>query len=631
MDSLSKLLRRYAFKHWPAIAAAMGGGLFITLLNLVSLALFAAIPYFILERFGGPGLIGPTAPAPSAPKISLNIENIVASVGTMVDQQVADRGMIATLLILAAAYLGVVILTRCVQFGTEYVILLARNHMARQVSKDVFEHVSDLSLEFFHRGRVGDLQQRIMGNSFSLANSTFEIVNVLVTALPLFVFYWTVLLITDWRLTLAVTGVLGVKLATGNYLARKIRGAIIQTDAEGGNVAARLIEVLANIAVVKAFATEKFECSRYNAVLDEQQDVSLRRSYYDLSNAALQTILHSMSMVMVAVVGVLMLIEGLIEPATLVVYFYAANRSQEPTRKFVVAVTAFNSARGASVRVFELTRERPAVDDGPRQTANFRSDIQFRATAFQYAPDKPALKGIDFTLRKGEVLAVTGPSGAGKSTLIGLLLRFHDPDSGSVLVDGVDVREYSRPAYRRLFGVVTQDPILFNATIRENIAYSLPDREVSDDEVVRAARLAHVEEFVAPLKEGYETLIGDRGVRLSGGQKQRIALARAILLDPAILVLDEPTSSLDSHSERLIQNAVDRYLKDRTAIIVAHRLSTIRNADRILVLDSGHIIEEGKHKELMEKRGLYSSLFEAQSSQFETVRGDEPVGQGVHV
>jgi subfamily B ATP-binding cassette protein MsbA len=237
--------------------------------------------------------------------------------------------------------------------------------------------------------------------------------------------------------------------------------------------------------------------------------------------------------------------------------------------------------------------------------------VRFEAVSFEYEPDRPVLRDVSFEIEAGEVLAIVGPSGAGKTTLVDLLPRFIDPTSGYIAIDGTDIRDFTLASLRELFGVVSQETVIFHDTVRANIAYGRPDRW-SDDEILSAAVAAHAADFVSELPDGLDTVLGDRGVRLSGGQRQRIGLARAILRDPPILILDEATSALDSESEQLIQRALDRLLRDRTVFVIAHRLSTVRGADRILVLDDGAVVGSGSHQELLEDGGIYRRLHELQ-------------------
>jgi len=276
-------------------------------------------------------------------------------------------------------------------------------------------------------------------------------------------------------------------------------------------------------------------------------------------------------------------------------------------------VNALNEqAAAASQRIYEVLDTTSSVLEKPqaRVLSGFKENIIFDGVWFSYA-EQDILKGINLEIRKGEVLAIVGPSGAGKSTLVDLIPRFYDPKKGSILIDGVDIRDFSLSSLRQQIGIVTQETILFNDTIRANIAYGKPDTPIKDIEA--AAMQAHAHDFIQHLPAGYDTMIGDRGMKLSGGERQRIAIARALLKNPPILILDEATSQLDTESERIVQEAIDKLIRGRTVLVVAHRLSTICNAHKIIVLDNGSLVEQGNHKELLGKNGLYSRLYEVQA------------------
>jgi subfamily B ATP-binding cassette protein MsbA len=274
--------------------------------------------------------------------------------------------------------------------------------------------------------------------------------------------------------------------------------------------------------------------------------------------------------------------------------------------------TTAQSSLASAERLFEIL-DSPAefqLDRGTREKAAFERDLRFAGVSFSYG-DAPVLKGIDFTARKGEVVALVGPSGSGKSTLVDLIPRFYEPSEGRILVDGVDTREIKLPGLRALTGIVSQETVLFHDTVRNNIAYGAPGR-YSQQQIEDAAKAANAHSFITELPRGYDTMLGERGTRLSGGQRQRLAIARALLSDPPILILDEATSALDTESERLVQEAIDRLLQGRTVFVIAHRLSTIARADQILVLDRGEIVEQGSHAELLARRGAYHRLYSLQ-------------------
>ena len=318
----------------------------------------------------------------------------------------------------------------------------------------------------------------------------------------------------------------------------------------------------------------------------------------------------------------MVLVNGSLQSAQLITFLVIVMRLLQPMKQLSQIPTVAQQALAASDRLFEVLDSPTELmtDKGTRTVDGFHDTVVFDRVSFAYEAE-PVLTDIEFTARRGEVVALVGPSGAGKSTLVDLIPRFYEPTGGRILVDGVDTRDIQLPSLRSLTGIVSQDTVLFNDTVRNNIAYGAADR-FTDAQIIAAARAANAHGFVSELPKGYETVLGERGTRLSGGQRQRIAIARALLIDPPILILDEATSALDTESERLVQEAIDRLLAGRTVFVIAHRLSTIIHADQILVLDRGRIVERGSHQELLAHRGAYFRLY---SMQFR----DEPI-EGPH-
>jgi subfamily B ATP-binding cassette protein MsbA len=392
-------------------------------------------------------------------------------------------------------------------------------------------------------------------------------------------------------------------------LARKLRRSSQRTQERMADLTTVLHETLGGMRVVKAFAMEKFELDRFRAATQRAYRAFIRlRRYWAVSSPLSEMLGVGAAVAVIAYGGQLILIEQTLTPDRFLLFLVAMLSMHRPLRKIASVNADIQEGAAAAERIFGLLKVMPSVVERPdaRPVAGIERAIRFEGVEFAYEPGRPVLTGIHLEVRAGEVVALVGPSGAGKSTLADLVPRFYDPTAGRITLDGVDLRELRLADLRRLIGIVTQEVILFNDTVRANIAYG--DESTPEAAIREAARAAHAAEFVEALPQGYLTEIGDRGVRLSGGQRQRLAIARAILKNPPILILDEATSALDSESERLVQAAIARLMAGRTALVIAHRLSTVRAADRIVVLDRGRIVEEGSHGELLGRGGVYSRL-----------------------
>jgi ATP-binding cassette, subfamily B, bacterial MsbA len=481
--------------------------------------------------------------------------------------------------------------------------------VVRDLRNALVVHLHSLSLAFFHGERVGILASRIV-NDVQLVRGALAagISNVikesLVLAAALFWVFWV-----SWKLALVSLLILPPVLGIVVWIGHRMRRRSSAMQERMGDVQAVLHESLANIRVVKSFHAEAWEAERFAHENDRfyRSFLRLRR----LGEAASPITEYAMIVVAAGVIwygGQQILRDHTLSPQDFMVFMVALLSMMSPLKKLAGVNSTLQEGLAAGDRIFRLldTRADIADRDAARPVGGFEDAIRFEGVRFSYATGEPVLEDLSLTIRRGETVALVGPSGAGKSTIADLLPRFYDPTGGRITLDGVDLRDLRLVDLRSLFGIVPQETILFHDTVARNIAYGRDD--VPRAAIEAAAKAANAHEFIARLPQGYDTPIGERGVKLSGGERQRVAMARAVLTDPAILILDEATSSLDSASEAQVQAATESLRAGRTALIIAHRLSTVQRADRILVIERGRIVEEGRHADLLALGGLYARL-----------------------
>jgi ATP-binding cassette subfamily B protein len=489
---------------------------------------------------------------------------------------------------------------------------------------DVYNRIQEREIAFFEEHRLGEILAMLNDDVNQLERFLNTGFNELVQLAVLFVFAFAVMFPISWQLSLVAVAPMPVILWGSLLYQRRIQPRYRRVRESVGGLASRLENNLAGIHVIKSFTAEAFETERVRLASAEYQ-----RSNFDaIRLSAVYTPLIRMAIV-AGFAGVLLLGSywilngsGIITVGELVLFSMMTERLLWPLTRLGTTVDDFERARASARRAFGLLDTEPAIQDPPRPEplGRARGEVVFDRVEFRYArgrADVPVLRTLSFRVAPGETLGIAGPTGAGKSTLIKLLLRLYDVTGGAVRLDGHDVRSVTLADLRRNIALVSQDVYLFHGTIRENIAYS---SDASLEEVERAARLAQLHGFVAGLPDGYDTLVGERGVKLSGGQRQRLSIARAIVKDAPILILDEATSSVDTETERAIQENLKTLTAGRTALVIAHRLSTIRHADRILVLRDGEVAEEGHHDDLIAQGGTYADLWHVQAGELEEVR-----------
>jgi ABC-type multidrug transport system fused ATPase/permease subunit len=483
---------------------------------------------------------------------------------------------------------------------------------ARDLRNSVYRGLQRLSFGYLDRSDTGQLIARATADTEAVQNFLGHGQTGLVSSIGTYVITLAFAFTVSWQLTLLALFTVPPLLWAGFSYGKRSGPLFAKVQQQYGTLTGQLQENLSGVRVVKAFTQEENEIAKYNQGAEELRERSLVLSRTLAARNPLLIVLSGLGAILVIVVGGHLVAAGTITIGTLVAFQYYLNRLYGPTRRIGFLVSQFSRATASAHRIWEMLDTVPEVRDRPGAgpLPDVKGEVVFENVGFEFRPGVPVLKGINLVARPGQVIALVGGTGSGKSALTGLIPRFYDPSAGRVLVDGHDVRDVTMASLRQQVAIVPQDSFLFSRSLRENIQFGKPDAGVSLVEF--AAERAQAHRFIQNLPERYDTTVGDRGVTLSGGQRQRTALARAILVEPKILILDDATSSVDMETERQIETALQEIMRGRTTFVVAHRLSTVKRADEVLVLDRGEIVERGTHEELIARRGAYRRIYDVQ-------------------
>ena len=610
MKEFWKILKRYAwpYKGW------LGGSVVLNILSAVfNIFSFSLLIPILKILFNISEMQYEFIPwdTPGGDFTNIAVNNLYYFVTGLMQQWGASK----VLLVLCLALSVITAVKTACYFGASAVMVPIRTGIVKDLRMDLYRKIVSLPLGYFSQERKGDIIARMSGDVQEVENSVASSLDMLIKNPILIIFYIGALIAISWQLTVFVIVFAPVMLWLMGLIGRKLKRQSTEAQALWSDTMSQVEETLGGLRVIKAFLAEKKMEKRFDGVTGAMKRKSGRV-------ATRQVLAHPVSeflgTVMIAIVlwfgGTLIIGDrSVIDAPTFIFYMVMLYSVIQPIKDFSKAAYGIPKGLASMERIDAiLNAENPITEPAnPVALNGFNDKIVFRGVGFRYEDGKEVLHDIDLEIRKGTTVAIVGASGSGKTTLVELIPRFYDATSGSITIDGVDVRDVSLRDLRGLIGNVNQEPILFNDTIFNNIAFGVDD--ASPETVEAAAQVANAAEFILEKEEGYQTNSGDRGVKLSGGQRQRLSIARAILKNPPILILDEATASLDTESERSVQDALDHLMTTRTTIAIAHRLSTIKGADEIVVLDSGRIVERGRHEDLLALGGYYKKLYDMQS------------------
>ncbi len=542
------------------------------------------------------------------PAFAFNKDYFIALFNHYMLTIVTEHGKFGSLVYVCIVIIVSFFLSNVFKYLSAVVMARAKAVTIENMRIDIFKSVSKLHVGFFTEKRKGDIISRITNDIQQIESSiTHNLKIVFREPLTVIVYFWLLIEISP-SLTLFTLILLPLATFIISEIAKRLKKRAIQSQESLGHQLNILDETISGMRVIKAFNAVGYINRIFSNEVKRYANIDYGFSKRHELSSPVSEILGAIAISGILIYGGdLVLNKGTLDASSFITFMAVFTQILQPTKAIANAVTHFQRGIASGERVFEIIDTKPSIENKPdaKILDTFRQEIEFRNVSFSYGAKK-VLDNVSFKVEKGKTIALVGPSGGGKTTLANLIPRFYDPDEGEVLIDGISLREYDYHSVRHHMGIVTQESILFNDTIINNIAFGLEKFDGQD--AIRAAQIANAHSFIMQEKEGYNRIIGERGSKLSGGQKQRITIARALLKNPAILILDEATSALDSESEMLVQDAINKLMKSRTSIVIAHRLSTIQNADQILVINEGRIVESGTHSELISREGIYQKL-----------------------
>ena len=505
------------------------------------------------------------------------------------------------------------ILAAILSFPNNFIIVYISKKIVFDIRLAMYKHIQKLSLRFHQENPTGKIMSRVMGDTQIVSNVFTRSTIQMIVDIASVIFAIGIMIHINWKLTLVMVAFLSLYILYYRYFLPKIKSKQSFRRFKMDQVSSGLVEVLNEQKTVKSFAQERRETKVFAHRLRNVLDIGLQGASYSATFSFFSSLVNGLGRSTIYCLGCYLVIKGRMTYGDVIALSAYAVRIFTPALRFSEISNTMAITTISLRRIFEILNTPIEIKDAPGAVAveKFCGEIHFDNISFEYEKGNPVIKNIDFTIPAGSTVALVGETGCGKTTMASLLLRFYDVKSGNITIDGMDIRKIRMNCLHKRIGVVPQDSFVFNSTIRENISYGI--KGVSDKEIKEAARIAEISDFIESLTEGYETMVGVDGIKFSAGEKQRLTIARAIVTNPDILIMDEATSNLDTESEKLIQRALERIMVTRTSMVIAHRLSTIINADIIVVMDKGRIVESGSHKELIiRKESIYHKLYEQQ-------------------